>query len=691
MLRNEKLLKFLPLLFFLAIFTFIFVIFREGVGNNWDWNFPYFREHEWNLFVKYFSAWSPTGFGQGLGYSSSAYFGFVQAITGLFAQPEVAQAVIVAGLLGGSATVLFFHLRDRGKLLAITVAAAAVFNPAIFYKLLAGHLNYLFGYSVFICLITCLLTTLDTFSRKRIVFLGVLFGLSITQIQFLVFSLITLISFAVFRSDRLSWKALVAILLIGGSLHLYWLLPILAGSSSVSELSSVAKTDSFPDLMAAGWKSIAVFTFSAATFIKDFYPKILLVFMGLLYPLTAYALFTKKQIFRDKYVLFLLSLCIIFVFLVTGIFHKINVPILSILYPMLREVGHAAPLVILSLLLLFAKSIESSKLTKYVWLFFSVWVIANAVIYYQYVPRVNFEKTRAQFDQFQTVIEGKTDTDRVLTYPFFNQYSITGETTRVIGGQPKSNSGWDSFTIFSGIDYVDNAVSPSNFTKSLQYQFLQSYDVDVLSDFNVRYIYDYSKIYSSNYDKFVAREVYGDPELIRNDPEFLQKIMERNMGKVRLHAPNVIEIINFKPRVSGEGVSYRKVNESRYEVRIDGLVKSTNLEFLSNYHNGWKLYQSSLTESDWSGCSRGECMAKNRWVVGDELSYLFKNSVFDNTRAGDETFGNSWNIQNNGETLYLTLYFLPNSYAMVGWLISLTTLVTAGVLLIVPTKRLQKG
>lgn len=679
----------------LGIYLILFVGFLPGVGNNWDWIVPYFGSSYQAIIESLSSAWAPKGLGEPVSYASGAPYWFVfQLFLALGVPPEVVIYLVLVGLFSLGSYLVYLTWKDAlgGRILGLIVGLAAMLNPAIFYKLLAGHLLYLVAFVAFLGLVYYLLRRYND-SLHSALTVGLIFALSGIQTQFFVFSALILIWFFILYRPRIRLIGLLAIVGLPILLHAFWLVNFISGSVSLETVSGAAKADSFSTLMRSSWKELVTLSFSPATFIRNFYSPPILVFSALLYPALFVGLASRRQLSRDQW--FVLGMLVVSLVVASGTFHRVPIPYLQSLYPMLREVGHAAPLVTLFLLILVASIWSVFGVFRYLAkAYLTIFILISATIYMLHVPKVDYSKVRLLFDNFQQFNSFDNSTYRALTYPFFNQYSIRGTETKIRGGTPMSNSGWDNFTIFSGKDYIDNALSPSELKSSLQYQFLQDYNVKTLKPYNIRYIYDYSDIYQSNADRFMAAEAYNnDLSLIKNDPNFFQKIINKNPGDVRLVAPNILEIINFSPRISGEGVSFKKINETRYEIRIDNDQPVTSLQFLSNFHSGWKVYESDGSRFKCDAYSGNECVTnKKSLFTGDELGFFRKQPIAEESHEALTPVGNSWTITSNGngQPRFITLYYRPQSWFVLGLIASSLTLLGTISYLLTTRKRLSK-
>jgi len=130
-----------------------------------------------------------------------------------------------------------------------------------------------------------------------------------------------------------------------------------------------------------------------------------------------------------------------------------------------------------------------------------------------------------------------------------------------------------------------------------------------------------------------------------------------------------------KEILMGESL-FKRINSTEYKVYFKGLNTKQLLTFLQNYDSQWHIY-----------------IDKNsiKFFEGEELSYLYKKPIFDNTHQLVNDYANQWTIdpeyikKNFDKPYYkentdgsidieLTLYFKPQSYFYLGLIISGTAL-----------------
>lgn len=129
-------------------------------------------------------------------------------------------------------------------------------------------------------------------------------------------------------------------------------------------------------------------------------------------------------------------------------------------------------------------------------------------------------------------------------------------------------------------------------------------------------------------------------------------------------------------------ISFKKINQIKYEIIVSGVKNKDELIFFETYHPGWKLYASEKPTSN---------------SILDNLVDTFRlvqKPTFDSTHGELAPYGNKWVLstsqiredkdqaytQNNDGTMNmkLTLYFLPQTYFYAGVLIT-TVLLSVGV------------
>ena len=542
-------------LLYVVFFAFLLSHAVQGVGQYWDWVFPYYPDQVGNFFARASDAWTRDANGSPLGYSTDYLLRFIISIFS-FVPPELLlYGILVLTFVVGAYVVYRIGRHHTKPWLAFLLGLVAFTNPVVFYNFTAGYVDYLVSYTAFIYLAYFLLYKFRPDLRSAVI-VGLLVVIIGVQIQLFAIAAVLIALFFVFRPEDFLWKYVPAMGGIPVLISLVWLSNFIFGGADLSQVSGSAAKATFKGLADSNYLNIFSFSFAKATLISRFYGFYELLLYGLFFTLIVVLLIRAKRKTADD--VFLLSFMLLMLFLATGLFQLINLGPLTTLYPMFREVGHFAPLIVLAMVILMARLMTK---TGFKWLV-AVWLVAVVVVsfgkFQAYTQSISFASVRQQFAEFKNFGDQHKDADhRVLSYPFFDQYAFTQFPMRFQDNLPLKNSGHDSYTAFANEQFVKNAVKPADFKTSVQYQLLQTMDVDVLQPYNVHYIYDFSGIYESYYDRYVAPATYNnDISLIKNNPYFLQQLMATNPGKLRQVSPHILEVLDVTPRVSAADKLY---------------------------------------------------------------------------------------------------------------------------------------
>jgi len=540
---------------YVLFFAGLLVHIRHGVGQYWDWVFPYYSDQIGNYFSRASLAWTNDTMGSPLGYASDFFLRFV---VGLFQhlRPEfLLYALMIMIFASGAFGVFIIARRHVNKVLAFLLGVVAFVNPAIFYNFTAGYVDYLVAYTLFIYLVYFLLYKFKP-DLKSAIIVGLFIAFIGVQIQLFVVAGLLVALFFIFHPIEWRWKYTLVMFSLPVLISLVWLSNFLFGGSSLSAVSDTAAKGGFKGLSGTDYLNIFNFSFSKATLISRFYNWFELTLNVLLFALVIISV-VRAKLKRDSDV-FLLVFMLVMVFLSTGLFMAIDLGPLTMLYPMFREVGHFAPIMVLALVLLLGRLMPRGAMG---WLCLGLLAVSIIITFakFQSSPQaINFASVRQQFAEFKNFGDRHPDANhRVLAYPFFDQYTFTKFGMNFQDNLPMRNSGHDSFSAYSNEQFVKNAVKPQDFKNSVQYKLLQAYDVELLRPYNVQYIYDFSDKYESYYERYVPPTTYdNDLSLIKNDHDFLNKLLAANPGKLTRVSDHILAVTNPTPRVAAQDVVY---------------------------------------------------------------------------------------------------------------------------------------
>ena len=539
----------LVVLLYVVFFTILLLPAVKGVGQYWDWTFPYYTDQIGNFFSRAAESWTRDSAGSPLGYSSDY---FVRWFIALFSwmRPELLLLVVVLSLFVGGAYGVYLIVRHHTKAwLAFLLGLAAFVNPTIFYKFTAGHIDYFISYVLLIYMVYFLLYRFRADMRSAVV-LSLMLALIGVQIQFLAIAAGLIVCFFVFRPDMWQWKFIVPLLALPLLINAVWLSNFVFGGADIARVSGEATKASFRATSNTDYINIFGFSFSRATLISRFYGLYELMLYGLIFVLMVVGLLKSKR--KQAEDVWLLTFLLVLLFLATGLFQAINLGPLTTLYPMFREVGHFAPVIVLVLVILLGRLMPRGLLKGMIVLWLLV-VLGVSFVRYQFnTQSISFAAARDKFAEFKAFDDQHPKPEgRVLAYPFFDQYAFTGFPIQFQENLPMRNSGHDSFAAYSSQDFLKNAIKPQDFKDSVQYTLLKTLDVDVLKPYNVRYIYDFSDIYESYYERYVPPSTYdGDVSWIKNNPYFLSNLLQANPGKLKRVSDHILEVTDYAPQIT---------------------------------------------------------------------------------------------------------------------------------------------
>ncbi len=539
----------LILLFFYIFYSLLFFPRIKGAGNYWDAAFPYFKSQIHNFFNAESWSWVET-YNSPLKYSADYYFRFlVSRIT--FFQPEHLLYVIYISIFAFSTFAVYLLLKKNKTWYVSCLVAIAVFvSPAFFYKVNAGHLDYLFSFTIFVFLIL-FLTRYFKPTFIYYLYVSLLMAFIGTEIQFFLFSSLVVGLYFVIWNENFRKEYIALLVAVPVLCNLTWLLNSLDGGVSVASLSANAAAQSFNATIFTNFINIFNFSFSQATQIDRYYiaPDFILfacVFSGLLIP----SLFVKY----DKTGLFYATNLCFFIFLGTGIYQSLPLPVISTFYPLFRESGHFAPIITLFLFLVWSEvKVKSKWYLRTMWALLVVFILINAYAFLNFSNAVNFASVRYQFQEFNSFLNNNPAIDgRVISYPFFDQVGFTSFPSVVDAtGYRLNNTGQDSFLKYSSVKYVDSNVPTYQFQSSVQYQLLTNRNIDFLSAFSIDYLFDFSGIYQSYYEKYTSPNVYNENlGLIKDDPDFITSIVQNDPNSLNKIATNIYQVVNARPYIS---------------------------------------------------------------------------------------------------------------------------------------------
>ena len=279
--------------------------------------------------------------------------------------------------------------------------------------------------------------------------------------------------------------------------------------------------------------------------------------------------------------------------------------------------------------------------------------------------------------------------------------------------------------------------STSGFLESLYYKMAHGTKDELIDYFkkaNIKYILhrndlDWTHIGEKNSDIFLEQEIvekrikdiplkliksFGtiDTENNSSDQYFTQNIVKRYHYMDGRQALDLYELDEkyFKPKivasttytdeksssenVIGREIIFKKINPTKYLVRVSQAQEPFQLIFSESFHKQWKLYQLPVTnkillEFDEVVSDYPETRVKEiKYLMNfapQDIAFLFKEPLRSRHQVVNG-YANGWHIEaeelSSGEDLFFVIYFLPQSFFYLGLMMSGTIFVGCTVYLV---------
>lgn len=184
----------MPLVF---LFTLTIAPFNVPILRH-DWTWPIDRDSAFPFLLSALNGWNPTGIGAPAPYSTGYVAGIVKASLAILLGPTVALFVYLSliAITCMSAGLLLGGAFDRPRFVRIALAAICLFNPWVYSKVVAGHLDMVLAYAGLVMLVAFVA------SRRTALFgmcLAAVFASQ--QLQFLLLAAAVLALAAIRRKD----------------------------------------------------------------------------------------------------------------------------------------------------------------------------------------------------------------------------------------------------------------------------------------------------------------------------------------------------------------------------------------------------------------------------------------------------------------------------------------------------------
>jgi len=692
------------------------------IGYYWDWVWPIFGNHFSHFLSSNLGAWSGTAFPDGPAtYATGLYYYFsVYVLSWALPIPPEYIWWVVWGMVFVAMSLLLYRLFKNN----IMFVAAFIVSPVMYYKLMAGHTGTFLSLIFFVALLTYTLNRFQNRWRDYII-VGLLFAFVGFQIQYFVFAGIYLFLFFVMVSRKIDWrKAGVSLGIILG-INLPWLMNFVTNRSSAITVSGQAASEVFQASSSSSLWRILVQAYSPATNISTVYPKWTFIYFGILtlsiialvgvWLWRKYCKHVQYNVEQSSRLGLILTSLTIFILLGTGFYWQYPILGLKFFYPMFRESGHLAPVILLlellsiyyllPLIIVRLKTLSTARWIANLYL--AGFVLMSIPIFLFRLPWVDYAMLRDKLQPYSQLSSQDTATYRVVTYPFWNQYGIQGVANKTDNDKLLNNSGWDSFILFSGLDYVSNyQAGGKSIADTMQNALMQDYNLQPLKDINVKYIIDLSSVYESNWDQYTSADTYqNNTTLVKNNQQFIANLVNKN--NLTVLGNGIYRLETYAPRISiedrGSGVesqlTFTRHSNSKYSVNIDTARSGTRLKLLDTYNQGWKIYPAKSGQPTCQVVAQvdggQECRTQLQIFNLTDIKYLFKKPFF-STNHRDVNGMNVWQLdaEADGEQIVsgnYEIFYLPQAYFTLAVILSGVTFIISIGLIVIAKRRFRRS
>lgn len=311
---------------------------------------------------------------------------------------------------------------------------------------------------------------------------------------------------------------------------------------------------------------------------------------------------------------------------------------------------------------------------------------------------------------FQKQIEEKiSSTNTILSVPF----GITSYTAVREDGSSNTYVGVSLVKILSGVNDMSGDMSFSltggggEGINSLIIQ--RDYDkiIKILHKHNINYV-----LVTKNIPEQVLNSyVFNIQSVNKQDKQFIDAITDKKILTSSKRNYELYSVKNPNTLISSRNLTYQRINQVKYSLYVSSLSGKQDINFNDTFHAGWKLYLNK--ESNFNNCtvivsrqSTKECKPSYSLFKIDELAFVWKKSIFDNTHKPSESM-NLWQIdkdfikKNYSKDYYrenkdgsidvdFVLYFQPQLAFYYGSIISFITILVFTIYLLKKSKHEKK-
>jgi len=605
---------------------------------------------------------------------------------------------------------------------------------AMFNQLLGGNWWITISWAFFPFLIGYLLKYIYL-GQKRYLILSVLFlSLSIAQVHYIFYIFITILFylFAVkFRKDIL--YKIIQFWILWIIINMFWIIDLISILwNQTSEIIQKATETNFLWSLHY-WNNSIIHAFT----LTWWWTNHLEINLQSFFWISSFIFFSLSIIsiflyYKEKYIRNIILLIFIYIFFFVFIFTWYREPfwlIKSYIFDLPWMTFFKSPqhnLFIISFFIWIILSLSISKITnnnykKILLITFYIWLSYN-FFPWNFINNFNYYEQSKIIENWTNLLKDDKNLYRVMFLPsavapyipennFYPKVWADLDTFFFI--KPTFHTEWTDENNIKQI--IEKKVYNNNFKENdllklnIRYVFLRNDRMH----WNVNYATDYWNWSDKN-------ETYNRLFKILSSNNYL-KIVEN--FKYNWFSYSIWKVNTNSSLLNSNNLSFQKQNPTKYKLNIKNISTFQDLSFFQSFHKEWKLYLKpnenalwckplEIYNNGWKNIT--ECEHKQEFFQWEELSYLYKKSLFEESHNLVYDYANWWNISKNEIIKYvdenyskelekewypkqiangkldykyyilnsdgsidveLTLYFKPQSYFYLGLIISGTTFI----------------
>ena len=391
----------------------------------------------------------------------------------------------------------------------------------------------------------------------------------------------------------------------------------------------------------------------------------------------------------------------------------LNNPVYKYLYDnftyfqMFRNITKVSSFLLLLALILFALQIKSFKQKRKYYLFSIVIIIVST---YYNTPYLSYSEYFFKERTLEKIPESYVEMSDYVNYNVSNNDKILILPGTYINERYKfdNNEVVPQGYIFDAL--LDNDITSYRVARDLMGSSIFTKDINNIYlnnngkfEFNPRGLEYVANKYNFNYILITEDLVseYQNIDIIKDWVKDNNYNIVKATGSISLYKNNSIG----KPNVylnNSDTFSYKRQNPKNFNINLSDIQSTETIYFLEWFNPQWNLYLNPIDsnskdcniiqEYNNEGKNIKECEHTQKFFEGEELSYLWKQPVFEDSHKLVYDYANQWTIDpdyikaNFDKSYYkenpdgsidieLTLYFKPQSYFYLGIIISGTTLI----------------